>query len=114
MCALCVTCVCLVCDVFMFPRYKGKEIILYCYVDCSKLWSHIQEEDRRGVVIPNYAMLCILCFKSLQPIAELNVDSSKLKSPEGRGGRGMGNGNACCLVSTHYNPVVYELYISCI
>ena len=23
-----VTCVCLVCDVFMFPRYKGKEIIL--------------------------------------------------------------------------------------
>ena len=47
-----VTCVCLVCDVFMFPRYKGKEIILYCYVDCSKLWSYIQEEEGRGVVIP--------------------------------------------------------------
>ena len=38
-----VTCVCLVCDVFMFPRYKGKEIIGQSFtVDSSKLWSHIR------------------------------------------------------------------------
>ena len=37
--------VCLVCDMFMFSRYKGEEIIGQSFtVDSSKLWSHIQDD----------------------------------------------------------------------